>query len=84
MDQTIITEIFSTTWWHFLLAKLWNGFAAGLIGTSVLSYASEIAMPQMRGTVLASYAFFFAFGQLACAIALDIINRVSRDQQEMS
>jgi MFS family permease len=76
--QTIITEIFSTTWWHFLLAKLFNGFAAGLIGTSVMSYASEIAMSQFRGTVLSSYAFFFALGQLASAIGLDIINRVSR------
>jgi MFS family permease len=75
--QTIITEIFSTTWWHFLLAKLFNGFAAGLIGTSVMSYASEIAMSQFRGTVLSSYAFFFALGQLASAIGLDIINRVS-------
>jgi hypothetical protein len=75
--QTIITEIFSTTWWHFLLAKLFNGFAAGLIGTSVMSYASEIAMSQTRGTVLSSYAFFFALGQLASAIGLDIINRVS-------
>jgi len=54
-----------------------NGLAAGLIGTSILSYASEVAMPQMRGTVLSAYAFFFALGQLACAIALDIINRAS-------
>lgn len=42
-----------------------------------MSYASEIAMPQTRGTVLSAYAFFFSFGQLVCAIALDIINRVS-------
>lgn len=41
-----------------------------------MSYASEIALPQMRGTVLSSYAFFFALGQLLSAIALDIINRV--------
>lgn len=41
-----------------------------------MSYASEICLPQMRGTVLSSYAFFFAFGQLLCAITLDIINRV--------
>lgn len=34
-------------------------------------------MPQMRGTVLSSYAFYFSLGQLASAIALDIINRVS-------
>jgi arginine exporter protein ArgO len=60
-----------------LLAKVTNGLAAGLIGTSILSYASENSMPQMRGTVLSSFAFFFALGQLACAIALDVINRVS-------
>lgn len=36
-----------------------------------------MATPQMRGTVLSAYAFFFAFGQLASAIALNIINTVS-------
>lgn len=56
---------------------MFNGWAAGLIGTSVLSYASEIAMPQLRGTIVGAYAFFFAFGQLASAIALQIINTVS-------
>jgi hypothetical protein len=60
-----------------MIAKITNGIASGLIGTSVLSYASEISMPQMRGTILSAYAFFFALGQLACAIGLDIINRVS-------
>lgn len=44
-----------------------------------MSYASEIAMPQFRGTVLAFYAFFFSLGQLASAIALDVINKVGRE-----
>jgi SP family general alpha glucoside:H+ symporter-like MFS transporter len=74
--KTIITEVFATTWWHFLLAKVWNGFAAGLIGTSVLSYASEAAMPQLRGTIISAYAFFFALGQLGSAIGLQIISTV--------
>lgn len=34
-------------------------------------------MPQLRGTIVGAYAFFFAFGQLAAAIALQVINTVS-------
>lgn len=41
------------------------------------TYASEIAMPQMRGAALSAYAFSFALGQLAAAIGLQIIAVVS-------
>ncbi|RSH82919.1 hypothetical protein EHS25_005909 [Saitozyma podzolica] len=69
----IIVEIISTTWWHFLIASIFAGLSSGFVGTSVTTYASEIAMPQMRGAALSAYAFSFALGQLAAAIGLQII-----------
>jgi MFS family permease len=79
--QAIIVEIISTTWWHFLIASIFAGLSSGFVGTSVTTYASEIAMPQMRGAALSAYAFSFALGQLAAAIGLQIIAVVSRRLQ---
>lgn len=40
-----------------------------------MTYVSEITMPQMRGPHLSAFALFFAIGQLASAIGLDVIEK---------
>jgi MFS family permease len=73
----IIIEIVAKNWWHFLFAKIVGGFAAGFIGTSIMSYISEITMPKMRGAHLSAFAFFFALGQVASAIALEVLEQTA-------
>jgi hypothetical protein len=45
-----------------------------MMGTSVMVYMSEIAMPQFRGTLLSAFSLSFAFGQLFLAIGLKVLN----------
>jgi len=73
----IIIEIVAKTWWQFLFAKIVGGFAAGFIGTSIMAYISEITMPKMRGPHLSAFAFFFALGQVASAIALEVLEQTA-------
>lgn len=42
-----------------------------------MAYASEITMPKMRGVHLSAFSFAFALGGGACAVALEVIERVS-------
>ena len=51
--------------------------AAGFIGTSIMTYISEITIPQMRGAHLSAFSFFFAIGQLVAAIGLEVLQQVS-------
>lgn len=47
--------------------------AGGLLGSSIMIYMSETAMPQFRGALLASFSLFFAVGQLFLAVGLKIL-----------
>lgn len=64
-------------WYVYLIAKIVAGFAAGFIGTSVMTYISEITMPKMRGSHLSAFALFFAIGQVASAVGLEVLQNVS-------
>jgi MFS family permease len=64
-------------WYVYLIAKIVAGFAAGVIGTSVMTYISEITMPKMRGSHLSAFALFFAIGQVASAVGLEVLQNVS-------
>lgn len=76
-DQAIVLEIVAKEWIVYLMAKVVAGFAAGFIGTSTMSYISEITMPNMRGSHLGSFAFFFSLGQLTSAIGLEVLERTN-------
>lgn len=47
------------------------------MGTSVMVYLSEVAMPQFRGALLGSFSLAFALGQVFLAIALKILEVTS-------
>ncbi|KAI8224198.1 Alpha-glucosides permease MPH3 [Colletotrichum sp. SAR 10_86] len=49
------------------------GCAGGMMGTSVMVYMSEIAMPQFRGALLGSFSLAFSLGQVFLAIGLKIL-----------
>jgi hypothetical protein len=44
-----------------------TGISCGFLGTTIMTYLSEIALPQMRGSLLATFSLTFALGQLFCA-----------------
>lgn len=76
--QAIIIEIFSKNWIHYLIAKIFSGMACAYIGPGIINYLTEISLPQIRGAMVSSFAFCFALGGLGAAIALRIIEGVSR------
>ncbi|CAK7215478.1 hypothetical protein SBRCBS47491_002495 [Sporothrix bragantina] len=54
-------------------AKFMFGLGQGLTATTMPVYVSEIAPPQLRGTLLCMYGFFFAIGQLVASVILYVI-----------
>jgi MFS family permease len=53
------------------------GVSCGFLGTTIMTYLSEMAIPQMRGSLLATFSLAFALGQLFCAIGLQVLQEVS-------
>lgn len=71
--QAIVLEIVAKTWEVYLVAKIFCGFSAGFIGTSVTAYMSETTTKQFRGIHLSCFSFAFALGGFLSAIALQIL-----------
>ncbi|CRK44185.1 hypothetical protein BN1723_000871 [Verticillium longisporum] len=71
--QSIIFSIVAKTWEVILVSRISSGMAGGLLGSSIMIYMSETAMPQFRGALLASFSLFFAVGQLFLAVGLKIL-----------
>lgn len=44
-----------------------------------MTYMSEIAMPQVRGALLAAFSLSFGLGQLFNAVGFQILAEVSQD-----
>uniref|UniRef100_A0A8H7K3Z6 Major facilitator superfamily (MFS) profile domain-containing protein n=1 Tax=Bionectria ochroleuca TaxID=29856 RepID=A0A8H7K3Z6_BIOOC len=74
---SIIIQVFAPNWWVLLIARLVAGCAGGMMGTSVMVYLSEVAMPQFRGALLGSFSLAFALGQVFLAIALKVLEVTS-------
>ncbi|KAL1889058.1 hypothetical protein Sste5346_009123 [Sporothrix stenoceras] len=55
-------------------AKFLFGIGQGLTATTMPVYVSEIAPPQLRGTLLCMYGFFFAIGQLVASVILYVLS----------
>ena len=73
-DQSILLEIFARNWQVYAIAKLFSGAASGWLGPSLMSYLSEISMPQFRGILLSAFSLFLAIGGFTNAIASQIVN----------
>jgi len=44
------------------------------MGTAVMVYMSEIAMPQFRGALLSAFSLGFALGQVFIAVGFKVLN----------
>jgi hypothetical protein len=53
-----------------------TGISCGFLGTTITTDLSEIALPQMRGSLLATFSLTFALGQLFCAIGLQVLRQL--------
>ncbi|ODO05600.1 hypothetical protein I350_04658 [Cryptococcus amylolentus CBS 6273] len=70
----IVPEMVAKNYKDWLGAKMLMGLGQGLVQQGVLTYISEIAPTQVRGTLMSSYGWSYSIGQLLVAIALQIIN----------
>ena len=69
-----MTSIVAKDWRVYTVARILSGFAGGFIGTTIMVYLSEIALPQFRGTLLSSFALAMTLGQVFLAIGLKVLN----------
>lgn len=53
--QSIFAETFSTSWAHWLVAKLLSGMGVGMLQATLPFYISEIAPTQLRGFLINAY-----------------------------
>ncbi|KAH7349636.1 general substrate transporter [Plectosphaerella cucumerina] len=70
---SIILTIVAKEWILLTVSRVFQGFASGLLATSIMIYMSEVSMPQFRGALLGSFSFFFGLGQLFLAIGLKVL-----------
>lgn len=73
-QQAIVIEIVATSWKTYAVAKMFSGFSSGWMGPAIMTYMSEISMPEYRGALLALFAVSFKIGTFANAIACQIVN----------
>ncbi|ROT37977.1 general substrate transporter [Sodiomyces alkalinus F11] len=73
LTLSIIFEIVAQEWIMILWSRILGGFAGGLLATSIMTYMSEISLPQFRGALLGSFSLFFALGQVFLAIGLKVL-----------
>ncbi|KAJ6087608.1 hypothetical protein N7467_006522 [Penicillium canescens] len=71
---SIFAETFSTSWDHWLVAKLLSGMGVGMLQATLPFYISEIAPTQLRGFLINAYTFWFVLGQLFASVALNRLN----------
>ncbi|KAF6818846.1 sugar transporter [Colletotrichum plurivorum] len=77
LTLSIIIAVVSKNWIVLLVARLIAGCAGDMMGTSIMVYMSEIAMPQFRGALLASFSLAFSLGQVFLAIGLKVLEETS-------
>lgn len=71
----IVAGMTARHWWVFLIARAFNGVAAGFAQATLTCYVAEIAPVGLRGNLLTGYSFFIALGQLAGNVGLYIIQK---------
>ncbi|KAG5747361.1 hypothetical protein H9Q70_009954 [Fusarium xylarioides] len=77
LTLSIVIQVIAPNWWTLLIARLVAGCAGGMMGTSVMVYMSEVALPQFRGALLGSFSLAFALGQVFLAIALKVLEETN-------
>lgn len=66
-------NIFAKDWKVYLGAKVMAGISCGFLGSTVMTYLSEITIPQMRGSLLSSFSLSYALGGLFASIGLQVL-----------
>ncbi|KAF4176555.1 hypothetical protein CNMCM8927_000729 [Aspergillus lentulus] len=74
LTASIFAESFSTSWEHWLVAKLLAGMGIGMLQATLPFYISEIAPTQLKGFLINAYTFWFVLGQLFASVALNRLN----------
>lgn len=72
-------EISSNEWKQFLGGVIVVKLGVGIAQTTLITYVSEIAPFQIRGTMIGAYQLFLGFGQLLSAVATKIIVETNPD-----
>jgi MFS family permease len=79
-----LCEMFAKEWTVWLASKLFAGLGNGFAQTALVIYNSEIAPPQIRGFLLSTWAFFYAFGQLTASIGLQVLATSSHPERYLN
>lgn len=72
-----IGEYLANDWKAFLAGSMVVKYGVGIATATLVTYVSEIAPFQIRGTCIAAYQLFLGMGQLLSAIAAKIITETN-------
>ncbi|CAK7235466.1 high affinity glucose transporter [Sporothrix bragantina] len=75
MAIALVLELTAKNWVYFLMARCFAGWATGIAKTTLPCYVAEIAPTGLRSALLTMFSFWYAMGQLAVAIALQIVQK---------
>ena len=78
---TIILEIVARNWIVWACAKATCGLAMGMIAPGPLTLISEIVFPQMRGSLLCSFAVAWSIGGIFSSVGLQVLVTVSTSRR---
>lgn len=75
MAIALVLELTAKNWIYFLMARAFAGWATGIAKTTLPCYVAEIAPTGLRSALLTMFSFWYAMGQFAVAIALQIVQQ---------
>ncbi|CAK7204310.1 hypothetical protein SEUCBS139899_007065 [Sporothrix eucalyptigena] len=75
MAVALVLELTAKNWIFFLMARMFAGWATGIAKTTLPCYVAEIAPTGLRSALLTMFSFWYAMGQFAVAIALQIVQQ---------
>lgn len=73
MIGAIVMEMLANDWKVFLGGKILTGVSTGLAMAAIPALCAELTMPQFSGDVMGAFALGFSFGQLPCAVGLEVL-----------
>lgn len=76
-EQGNAIELAAKDWRVWAASRVFTGMGNGLVQTQCVIYIAEVAPINIRGTLLASYAFAYQIGGLCGAIGLQVLQTVS-------
>lgn len=73
MVGAIVMEMLAGDWRVFLGGKILTGLSTGLAMAAIPALCAELTLPQFSGDVMGAFALGFSFGQLPCAVGLEVL-----------